>query len=179
MGARCPPGARNAPFPRVLRQGSEGMGQVLFYHLTQSGVEDTARLLLTRALGQGWRVFLRGTDRGRLQALDDALWLRPEDGFLPHGPEGGPHDAEQPVLLGLGPAVNGARAILLVDGAVASATEARAAERVWLLFDGGDPAAVEAARAEWRRLTAEGLGAQYWAEEGGRWQLKTERPAGG
>ena len=43
-----------------------------------------------------------------------------------------------------------------------------------VLFDGNDPAAVEAARGQWRRLTGAGAKAQYWAEAGGRWQKKAE-----
>jgi DNA polymerase-3 subunit chi len=151
------------------------MGAVLFYHLTRGTVEATVGGLLPRALAQGWRVMLRGTDAGRLDRLDAWLWAEPPEGFLPHGRAGGPHDADQPVLIGTGAAVNGARALLLVDGAVASVEEAAAMERVWLVFEGADTAAVEAARAEWRRLTAAGLAAQYWSDEGGRWQMKAGR----
>jgi DNA polymerase III subunit chi len=151
---------------------------VLFYHLMRGTVEDTVTSLLTRAMGQGWRVMLRGTDAGRLDRLDQWLWLHPAEGFLPHGMEGGPHDADQPVLIGTGEAVNAARALMLVDGAVASDAEVQTMERVWLMFEGADDAAVAVARAEWRRITAAGVHAQYWSDEGGRWAMKTEkRPA--
>jgi DNA polymerase-3 subunit chi len=153
------------------------MAQAMFYHLTRSTVEDTLRMLLVRALGQGWRVMLRGTDADRLDWLDQKLWLGADDDFLPHGREGGPHDAAQPVLLGLGPAANGANAVVLVDGALATLDEARAMDRVWLLFDGADAAAVAAARGEWKRLTEAGVPAQYWSEDSGRWTMKTERAA--
>jgi DNA polymerase III subunit chi len=138
-------------------------------------VEETAATLLPRALAQGWRVMLRGTEHGRLDRLDAQLWLGAEESFLPHGREGGPQDTDQPVLLGTGAAVNGARALMLVDGAVAGLEEARAMERVWLLFEGADEGAVAAARDEWRRLTGAGLHAQYWSDETGRWQMKTEK----
>ena len=156
---------------------------VLFYHLMQGTIEDTVAALLTRALAQGWRVMLRGTDAARLQRLDARLWSDPPDGFVPHGMAGGAHDADQPVLIGTGLAVNGlavngARALLLVDGALASVEEAAAMQRVWLLFEGADAAAVEAARGEWRRLTAAGVAAQYWSDEGGRWVMKTEKRPG-
>lgn len=149
----------------------------MFYHLTRSTAEATARTILARAVGQGWRVMVRGTDVARLSRLDDLLWTDPDDGFLPHGMEGGPQDAHQPVLIGRGAAVNGARGIILVDGAQVAEAEARALERIWLLFDGEDPSALATARDEWRRLTALGLPAQYWSEESGRWQMKTERKA--
>ena len=151
---------------------------VLFYHLMQGTVEVTVATLLSRALGQGWRVMLRGTDAGRLDRLDARLWTDPPDGFVPHGMAGGPHDADQPVLIGTGAAVNGARALMLVDGALASVEEAAAMDRVWLLFEGADAAAVEAARGEWRRLTGAGVAAQYWSDESGRWQMKAEKRPG-
>ena len=151
---------------------------VLFYHLVQGTVEDTVASLLTRALGQGWRVMLRGTDAGRLERLDQWLWLQPAESFVPHGLAGGPHDADQPVLIGPGAAVNGARGLMLVDGAVASEAEVTAMERVWLMFEGADDAAVEAARGEWRRITAAGVHAQYWSDAGGRWAMQSVKRPG-
>ena len=146
---------------------------VLFYHITQSSVEVTARTLLEKALGAGWRVMLRGGDPARLDWLDQWLWLNPEDGFLPHGLAGGPQDPDQPVLLGTGPIVNDAKGLMLVDGAVPLAGEAAALERVWVLFDGQNEAAVHAARGLWKAIVAENLPAQYWSEETGRWVMKT------
>ena len=146
---------------------------VLFYHITQSSVEVTARTLLEKALGAGWRVMLRGGDPARLDWLDQWLWLNPEDGFLPHALAGGPLDADQPVLLGTGPIVNDAKGLILVDGAVPLAGEASALERVWVLFDGQNEAAVHAARGLWKAVVAENLPAQYWSEETGRWVMKT------
>lgn len=153
------------------------MGTVLFYHLIQSAPEDTLAVIVPRALGQGWRVMVRGTDAGALERLDGALWLKGgDDSFLPHGREGGPHDADQPVLLGLGQPVNGARVLALVDGAGAEDAEIAAMERVWVLFDGNDPDSLQAARAQWKAMTAAGHAAQYWSEESGRWEKKAESP---
>ena len=47
------------------------MGVVMFYHLTRSGVDETLGALLARALGQGWRVMIRGTEAEALAAIDD------------------------------------------------------------------------------------------------------------
>jgi DNA polymerase-3 subunit chi len=151
------------------------MGRTLFYHLTRSTVEETVATLLPRALAQGWRVMLRGTDRGRLDWLDQKLWLGADDGFLPHGQEGGPHDTRQPVLLGLGVIANDAQALVLVDGAETLPGEAEGLERVWVLFDGQDEAALSRAREMWRSVVAEGRHAQYFSDETGRWEMKTER----
>lgn len=151
------------------------MGVVMFYHLTRSAPEETLGMLLPRALAQGWRVMVRGRDRAALERLDQALWLDEADPFLPHGMEGGKHDALQPVLIGQGAIANGAQGLFLLDGAETTPEEARPLERVWLLFDGADGAQLQAARAKWKALTEAGLAAQYWSEDSGRWEKKAEK----
>lgn len=151
------------------------MGRALFYHITRSAPEATVALLVARALGQGWRVMLRGTDERRLRFFDDRFWSEPEDGFVPHGMEGGPADARQPLLIGRGPVANRAQALMLIDGAETTVEEAAALERVWVLFDGADAAALAGARALWTRLTDGGVPAQYWSETSGKWAMEVER----
>lgn len=154
------------------------MGAALFYHLVQGdAVGLIGGTLLPRALDRGWRVMLRGTDARRLDWWDERLWLVPEEGFLPHGRDTGPRPDRQPVLIGQGPAVNGARGVILIDGAETDAAEIAACERVWVVFEGADPAQVDRARDLWRRLSAGGAAMEYWSDEGGRWTKKTERPA--
>lgn len=151
------------------------MGAAYFYHLTQKPLEATLPMLLGKALGAGWRVAVRGTDAARMEWLDQKLWLGPEDGFLPHGIAGGPHDAAQPVLLTIAKeAANDPQCLMTVDGADVEPDEVQALERVCVLFDGNDPAAVDVARGQWRSLTGAGCSAQYWSEESGRWEKKAE-----
>lgn len=151
------------------------MGVVMFYHLTRSSPEETLMMLLTRALGQGWRVMVRGGDRAALERLDGRLWQGEPTGFLAHGMQGGPHDADQPVLIGSGEISNGAKGLFLLDGADVTVAEASGLERVWLLFDGSDGGQLTAARGKWKRLTDAGVPAQYWSEESGRWEKKAEK----
>lgn len=151
------------------------MGVVMFYHLTRSAPEETLSSLLPRALAQGWRVMVRGTDRGTLERLDTRLWVDEAHPFLPHGLEGGRHDRDQPVLLGTGAIANGAQGLFLIDGAETTAEEARGLERVWLLFDGSHGGQLAAARTKWKSLTDAGLPAQYWSEDSGRWEKKAEK----
>lgn len=151
------------------------MGAVLFYHLTRSSAEATLRSLLGKARQAGWRVVVRGRSDAFLGRLDEALWLRPEDGFLPHGCAGGPHDADQPVLLTDRLEVpNGAACVMSVEGAEVTPEEAQAMQRVCILFDGADEAAVARARGQWKALTGAGCAAQYWSEAGGGWEKKAE-----
>lgn len=155
------------------------MAQVLFYQLAATPLEALVGTLVGRALGQGWRIEARGASRDRMEALDRALWLEPADGFLPHGLEGGATDARQPLLLthGPGPAANAPDALLAIDGAEVTPAEAAMLQRVWIVFDGADPAALDRARDQWRLLAAT-LPAQYWLNEAGRWVKKAEHAPG-
>lgn len=151
------------------------MAEVYFYQLKRSPQARTLATLLARSLDQGWRVAVRGTDRDRLAALDDALWQGGADDFLPHGLEGGRHDTRQPVLLCLGEARNGADALISVDGAEVAVDEVTGLRRASILFDGNDDDALARARDQWRALTGAGLPARYWSEESGKWAEKASR----
>ncbi|MDE3078961.1 MAG: DNA polymerase III subunit chi [Paracoccaceae bacterium] len=152
------------------------MGAAYFYHLTRSTVEEALALLIERSLAQGWRVAVRARDAARLDWLDQRLWQGGEDAFLPHGIAGGPHDADQPVLLTTATdSPNAAACVMAIDGAEVDPAEAGRLERLCILFDGTDEAALAHARGQWKALTGAGVAAQYWSEESGRWQKKAER----
>ncbi len=150
------------------------MGAVYFYHLTRQPLERTLPVLLDKARQAGWRIAVRGTDAARLDWLDERLWLEPAEEFLPHGCSGGPHDADQPILLTTGAAANSPACVMAIDGAPVDPDEVAGLERVCILFDGNDDAAVQQARGQWKALTGAGCAAQYWSEESGRWEKKAE-----
>ena len=151
------------------------MGAAYFYHLTRVPLDVTLPMLLEKSLAAGWRVAVRGTDEENLRRLDQQLWLRPEDGFLPHALAGSGFDADQPILLTTGgEAANGPECLMAVDGAEVSAEECQQMQRVCVLFDGNSEPAVQRARDMWKSLTGQGVAAQYWSEESGRWQKKAE-----
>lgn len=151
------------------------MGAVLFYHLTRDTAAGTLAMLLPKALGAGMRVEVRGTDAAALDRLDQQLWLGPEEQFLPHGLAGGAHDALQPVLLTHAEqTAPSATCLMCIDGAPVDPEEVQRLERSCVLFDGGDPAALDHARGQWRALTEAGCAAQYWSQDGGRWEKKAE-----
>ncbi len=151
------------------------MGAAYFYHLTRRPLADTLMMLLAKSLENGWKVAVRGTDPAGMEALDAALWLGPQDGFLPHGLAGGAQDADQPVLLTTSTdAANAPQCVMAVQGAEVSAQEVASLERVCILFDGNDAVALNAARGQWKALKDAGTSAQYWSEESGRWEKKAE-----
>ncbi|MGJ8616197.1 MAG: DNA polymerase III subunit chi [Sulfitobacter sp.] len=151
------------------------MGAAYFYHLTRRPLADTLMMLLSKSLENGWKVAVRGTDVSALEALDKALWLGPDEGFLPHGMAGGAQDADQPVLLTTAAdAANNPQCVMSVHGADVSADEIMALDRVCILFDGNDDAALTHARNQWKALKEAGASAQYWSEASGRWEKKAE-----
>ena len=151
---------------------SEAVVEVWFYHLERSEADEVLPPLLDRTLARGWRALVRGTDAGRLAALDLKLWTVRPDLVTPHGLASEPHPERQPVLLTTGDEnPNGAEALFLVDGAEAGPLNGLA--RVLDLFDGRDDAAVAAARERWRRLKAAGAVLSYWTQtEVGRWEKR-------
>jgi DNA polymerase-3 subunit chi len=150
------------------------MGAAYFYHLTESPLEATLPTLVEKSRAAGWRVLVRGREPVLLQRLDQVLWEKPVDSFLPHGMAGGPHDARQPVLLGVDVVAEGFDCLMSVGGADLTGAEVGLAERACILFDGADPDAVAHARTQWKALTGAGCAAQYWAQDGGRWTKKAE-----
>lgn len=155
------------------------MAVAKFYHLTRDPLEALLPTLIGKALEIGLRVALRGTDAERMQGIDRMLWLR--EGFLPHGMAGGPRDAEQPVLLvhdatPVADLPNAPGCLITLDGAAVGPDEARALDRLCVVFDGTDADAVGAARRQWRDLTGAGVEAEYWSRESGRWECKARHP---
>jgi DNA polymerase-3 subunit chi len=151
------------------------MGAAYFYHLTRRPLQETLPVLLQKARSAGWRIVVRGQMADRMNWLDDCLWQGSADSFLAHGLAGGPHDALQPILLTTSQDnVAGVECLMSVDGSVVTPEEVETLQRVCILFDGTDPAAVEQARGQWKSLTGAGCSAQYWSEESGRWEKKAE-----
>jgi DNA polymerase-3 subunit chi len=151
------------------------MASAMFYHLNRGPAEATLPMLLTKSLEAGWRVLVRGRDAGLIARLDLRLWTEPADGFLPHGVAGGPHDADQPVLLTTSDAPapdapNAPDCLIALDRAPVDVAEAQALARTCILFDAADPEAMELARAQWRALSAAGIPAQYWSDASGGWR---------
>ncbi len=152
------------------------MGAAYFYHLTRAPLEQVLPMLLEKSLAAGWRIAVRGVNLKRLEWLDQKLWLGREDGFLPHGLAGSEYDAMQPILLTANAtANNNPTCVLAIDGADVLAVEVNKMERVSILFDGNDEAALTRAREQWKSLTEAGCAAQYWSQESGQWEMKAER----
>jgi DNA polymerase III subunit chi len=146
--------------------------EVLFYHLTDSTLEDALPPLLEKSVERGWRVVVQTGSEERRDALDLHLWTYREDSFLAHGRDAEPHPAEQPVFLTTSAAnPNGAAVRFLVDGAEPPRLDEY--QRAVFMFDGHDETQIEAARRHWRSAKTSGHEATYWQQTPERrWERK-------
>lgn len=148
------------------------MTEVLFYHLTESTLEDALPALLERSIARGWRVVVQSGSEERRDALDAHLWTFRDDSFLGHGTDRDPHAAEQPILLTTSQDNgNEAKIRFMVDAAEPPAIDAY--DRAIFLFDGHDEQQLETARRHWREVKTAGHAATYWQQTPERrWERK-------
>jgi DNA polymerase-3 subunit chi len=146
------------------------VAEIGFYHLITTPLERALPRLLERAVAGGHRIVVRAASAERVEHLNALLWRYDEASFLPHGSARDGHMAAQPIYLTDGPDnPNGASMLVLVDDIAADlAAFARCVD----LFDGGDPAAVAAARERWRRAREAGHTLTYWQQTPTGWARK-------
>lgn len=145
---------------------------ILFYHLTETRVEDALPGLLEKSVERSWRVAVQTVDTERSTFLDNHLWTWRPESFLPHGKAGEPFETEQPILI-VSDDGNSNRADVrfLVDGA--EPPDLSAYQRVVFMFDGHDETQLTLARGQWKKLKGEGHSLSYWQQnQDGRWEKK-------
>jgi len=148
------------------------MTEIAFYHLTRTRLPEALARLLGRILAQPARALVLCGSEERVAALDTALWTCAEPAWLPHGTAAMGYPDQQPIWLTAedAPAPNGARFLVLLDGA--ESARLAAYDRVLDLFDGADEAAVAAARRRWAAATAAGHALSYWQQGERGWEKK-------
>lgn len=101
------------------------MTDVLFYHLTETRLEDALPPLIDKSVERGWRVAVQTRELTRRDALDQHLWTFREESFLPHGTDEADFAESQPVLLTVtSDNANAATVRFIVDGAEPPLTDA-------------------------------------------------------
>ena len=147
------------------------MAEIGFYHLLSTPLERALPRLLERARAQGLRIVVRAASSERIEHLNALLWTYDEASFLAHGSARDGNAASQPIwLTDRVENPNEASMLLLVDGV--EAEDLTGFTRVADMFDGNDPAAVEAARERWRRATTAGHTLTYWQQSEAGWEKK-------
>ncbi len=145
----------------------------LFYHLTESRVEQALPRLVEMCLDRSWTVLVQSGDEAALERLNEALWTFRDESFLPHGLAGSapgtPND--HPIWLDTSADQSEGRDVhFIVAGAVPENTQV--SQRIIYMFDGHDADAVVDARKRWTLEKEAGRNLTYWQQNGGRWEKK-------
>jgi DNA polymerase-3 subunit chi len=145
---------------------------ILFYHLTETRIDDALPPLLEKSLERQWRVAVQTVSSERCAFIDNHLWTWRTESFLPHGPEGDRFTAEQPIMITASDGnANSATVRFLVDGAEPG--DISGYQRVVFMFDGHDEQQLALARSQWKALKGEGHALSYWQQNrDGRWEKK-------
>lgn len=153
------------------------MTDIAFYHLERSPLELALPKLLEKTLKAGKRALVMAGSEARVEALANALWTYDQDSWLPHGSAKDGEAEQQPIWLAVSDDnPNGATFLFLTDGAASE--KLGEFERCFELFDGTDPAKVQAARDHWTAYKDAGHDLTYWQQTGrGGWEKKAEQSA--
>ncbi len=149
--------------------GAAAPVEIGFYHCTRRPAVEVAVQLAARAWSARQRLLIMAAD-DLLERLDRALWTQDPASFLPHGRAGGPHEAEQPILLAGAPVpANRAELLMLVEAPLPDLPLPFA--RAFHLFDDGSGAHMRA-RGEWKALAGNPLVTRvFWKQaETGKWE---------
>ena len=148
------------------------MVEIAFYQLRRTPLEKALPKLLEKVLESGRRAVVLTGSEERAEALNAALWTYDQGSFLPHGTARDGRPERQPIFLGTDDSnPNDARIAVMVDG-LAPADPGRF-ERCLDMFDGTDPAALEAARGRWRAHRERGDSVTYWEQnQDGAWEQR-------
>lgn len=148
------------------------MSRVDFYHLQSQTLENVLPKLLEKAYETGKSVLVRVGNEERVEFLNALLWTYNDQSFLPHGSKKDGNAELQLIWLTSGTDnPNMASLLFLVDGAAADNGELEKFSRVFNIFDGNSPDALQQARAFWKNLKSGGNECFYWQQDAnGRWK---------
>ena len=145
-------------------------GDALFYGVRSTSLEVPLRELLHKSLERGWRVVVRAGSLERVESLNDALWLGPDEYFIPHGSGADGFASRQPVYLTEGEEnPNGAGVLFLLEGVLGDVS---GYERCVSLFDGGDSEMLSLVGEQERVLLDLGYSVRRWEQVGGSWERR-------
>jgi DNA polymerase III subunit chi len=145
------------------------MAEVWFYHLDKQPLEHVLPRIVASSIAKGWPMVIETALGDRVLKLSELLWASEDVSFLPHGFEGEPNPAAQPVWI-TASAENPNNAVVRVflDGATPG--DLTHINRAVLMFNGNEASAIEAARAEWKIQKSAGHNISYWKQdENGKW----------
>jgi len=142
------------------------MTRVDFYHLQKAPLEQVLPLLCEKAYNTGKRIkILLSTDE-RVEFINSLLWTYNEESFLPHGSKKDGFTDEQPIFISTSEEnENGAKILILADGAQIDVAKLSDYERVLNIFDGNNETALNEARAYWKEIKSLEGELHYWQQK--------------
>ncbi|EJF80705.1 hypothetical protein MCO_00219 [Bartonella sp. DB5-6] len=136
---------------------------ILFYHLTQSTLEDILPTLVERALDRFGRVTIQCVSKEQCDAIDTRLWVYADEAFIGHGTEYDQHPNLQPVFLTTGQEnPNDSKIRFLIEGAVCF--DINVYQRLVVIFDGRNDEQLNLVRAQWKKYKMENHDLSYWQQ---------------
>ncbi|WP_019223875.1 DNA polymerase III subunit chi [Bartonella rattaustraliani] len=136
---------------------------ILFYHLTQSTLEDILPSLVERALDRFGKVTIQCVSEEKRDMIDMRLWVYADDAFIGHGTEADQYPNFQPVFLTTGQEnPNASKVRFLIEGAVCSNIDVY--QRLVVIFDGRNGEQLDFIRAQWKKYKMENYHLTYWQQ---------------
>lgn len=136
---------------------------ILFYHLTQSTLEDILPSLVERALVRFGKVTIQCVGKEKRDIIDTRLWVYADEAFIGHGTEDDQYPNFQPVFLTTGQEnPNDSKIRFLIEGAVCSNIDVY--QRLVVIFDGCNDEQLDLVRAQWKKYKMENHNLTYWQQ---------------
>lgn len=150
------------------------MSRVDFYHLQKQSLEEVLPKLLEKAYASGNKIKVKIGTESRVDFLNSLLWTYNDESFLPHGSKKDGAAELQPIWLSAADDnPNDAAMLFLTDDAMPADGDTEQYARIFNIFDGNNPTALQNARNLWKSLRTSGAELHYWQQDNdGRWAEK-------
>ncbi len=148
------------------------MTRVDFYHLQKQTLDEVLPKLLEKAYDTKQKILVKIGNDERVEFINSLLWTYNDQSFLPHGSKKDGNAELQPIWLTADDTnANNASLLFLADGAEVSTDTANQFERIFNIFDGNNPDAVQKSREFWKALKNAGHECHYWQQDvDGKWK---------
>lgn len=150
------------------------MSRIDFYHLQKQNLEDVLPKLLEKAYSSGAHINVKVGTEARVDFFNSLLWTYNDESFLPHGSKKDGAAELQPIWLSSDDDnPNNAAMLFLTDDAAPAEGDTEKYTRIFNIFDGNNPEALQNARELWKSLRQSGAELHYWQQDNdGRWTEK-------
>ena len=158
-------------------------GELRYYHLQHTQLEQAVLTLISRTLDQGWTCCVKSNHKDVLSWFDQRLWQTEPTAFIPHclvtsDPQQLEEDTryacEQSAIIlsnqDYAGTLNESSVLFLLDEAVQEQDQDY--QRICRLFDGRDTTQLTFARQQWRNDRDAHYALSYWQQNNGKWQQK-------